>query len=100
MEVSFSPLAATGKPLSRCGKCHRFMKYIQVSSHCVWILNFTCWGAVIRSPLAIIQGGFKCRCQESPSWGGGEGVKPDAVFLCSTNQRVVTAGFPASFEPC
>lgn len=31
MEVSFSPLAATGKPLSRCGKCHRFMKYIQVS---------------------------------------------------------------------
>lgn len=30
MEVSFSPLAATGKPLSRCGKCHRFMKYIQV----------------------------------------------------------------------
>ncbi|KAB0398027.1 hypothetical protein E2I00_005584 [Balaenoptera physalus] len=29
MEVSFSPLAATGKPLSRCGKCHRFMKYIQ-----------------------------------------------------------------------
>lgn len=31
MEVSFSPIAATGKPLSRCGKCHRFMKYIQVS---------------------------------------------------------------------
>ncbi|MGH0185326.1 UNVERIFIED_CONTAM: hypothetical protein FKN15_029407 [Acipenser sinensis] len=30
MEVSFSPIAATGKPLSRCGKCHRFMKYIQV----------------------------------------------------------------------
>lgn len=36
MEVSFSPIAATGKPLSRCGKCHRFMKYIQVckDSHC------------------------------------------------------------------
>uniref|UniRef100_G1QHD0 DNA topoisomerase n=1 Tax=Nomascus leucogenys TaxID=61853 RepID=G1QHD0_NOMLE len=32
MEVSFSPLAATGKPLSRCGKCHRFMKYIQVGA--------------------------------------------------------------------
>lgn len=31
MEVSFSPIAASGKPLSRCGKCHRFMKYIQVS---------------------------------------------------------------------
>lgn len=30
MEVSFSPIAATGKPLSRCGKCHRYMKYIQV----------------------------------------------------------------------
>ncbi|XP_047005827.1 DNA topoisomerase 3-beta-1 isoform X2 [Ictalurus punctatus] len=23
MEVSFSPIAATGKPFSRCGKCHR-----------------------------------------------------------------------------
>uniref|UniRef100_A0A3Q0REG7 DNA topoisomerase n=1 Tax=Amphilophus citrinellus TaxID=61819 RepID=A0A3Q0REG7_AMPCI len=40
MEVSFSPIAATGKPLSRCGKCHRFMKYIQAKpsrlhcSHC------------------------------------------------------------------
>lgn len=32
MEVSFSPIADTGKPLSRCGKCHRFMKYIQVGS--------------------------------------------------------------------
>uniref|UniRef100_A0A8B9K1F2 DNA topoisomerase n=1 Tax=Astyanax mexicanus TaxID=7994 RepID=A0A8B9K1F2_ASTMX len=40
MEVSFSPIAATGKPHSRCGKCHRFMKYIQAKpsrlhcSHC------------------------------------------------------------------
>uniref|UniRef100_A0A8C5ADQ4 DNA topoisomerase n=1 Tax=Gadus morhua TaxID=8049 RepID=A0A8C5ADQ4_GADMO len=40
MEVSFSPLADSGKPLSRCGKCHRFMKYIQAKpsrlhcSHC------------------------------------------------------------------
>ncbi|XP_048467523.1 DNA topoisomerase 3-beta-1 isoform X3 [Rhincodon typus] len=40
MEVSFSPIAETGKPLSRCGRCHRFMKYIQAKpsrmhcSHC------------------------------------------------------------------
>uniref|UniRef100_A0A673WG20 DNA topoisomerase n=1 Tax=Salmo trutta TaxID=8032 RepID=A0A673WG20_SALTR len=37
MEVTFSPIAATGKPLSRCGKCHRFMKYIQAKPsrlHC------------------------------------------------------------------
>uniref|UniRef100_A0A6Q2XS23 DNA topoisomerase n=1 Tax=Esox lucius TaxID=8010 RepID=A0A6Q2XS23_ESOLU len=37
MEASFSPIAATGKPLSRCGKCHRFMKYIQAKPsrlHC------------------------------------------------------------------
>lgn len=34
MEVSFSPIAETGKPLSRCGKCHRFMKYIQVRQPC------------------------------------------------------------------
>uniref|UniRef100_A0AAQ4RS33 DNA topoisomerase n=1 Tax=Gasterosteus aculeatus aculeatus TaxID=481459 RepID=A0AAQ4RS33_GASAC len=40
MEVSFSPIAASGKPLSRCGKCRRFMKYIQAKpsrlhcSHC------------------------------------------------------------------
>lgn len=25
-EASFSPLAQTGKPLSKCGKCKRFMK--------------------------------------------------------------------------
>uniref|UniRef100_A0A4W4F4F1 DNA topoisomerase n=1 Tax=Electrophorus electricus TaxID=8005 RepID=A0A4W4F4F1_ELEEL len=40
MEVSFSPIAATGKHHSRCGKCHRFLKYIQAKpsrlhcSHC------------------------------------------------------------------
>ncbi|XP_013107486.1 DNA topoisomerase 3-beta [Stomoxys calcitrans] len=28
-EVSFSPLAESGKSLSRCGKCRRYMKYIQ-----------------------------------------------------------------------
>lgn len=28
-EVSFSPLAESGKAHSRCGKCHRYMKYIQ-----------------------------------------------------------------------
>lgn len=25
-EATFSPLAQTGKPLSKCGKCSRFMK--------------------------------------------------------------------------
>lgn len=29
-EASFSPLAATGKPLSKCGKCKRYMRYIQL----------------------------------------------------------------------
>lgn len=36
-EVSFSPLAATGKAMSRCGKCRRYMKYIQAKPsrlHC------------------------------------------------------------------
>ncbi|KAG8034089.1 hypothetical protein G9C98_008570 [Cotesia typhae] len=36
-EVSFSPLSATGKALSRCGKCRRYMKYIQTKPtrlHC------------------------------------------------------------------
>lgn len=27
-EASFSPLAATGKPLSKCGKCRRYLKFI------------------------------------------------------------------------
>ena len=27
-EVSFSALAASGRPFTRCGKCRRFMKYI------------------------------------------------------------------------
>eukprot|EP01135_Chromosphaera_perkinsii_P011275 Nk52_evm56s2367 gene=Nk52_evmTU56s2367 len=36
-EVSFSPLAATGKPLSKCGKCRRYMKYVSMKParlHC------------------------------------------------------------------
>ena len=27
-EASFSPLAATGRALSKCGKCKRYMRYI------------------------------------------------------------------------
>lgn len=30
-EVSFSSLKTSGKALSRCGKCRRYMRYIQVS---------------------------------------------------------------------
>ncbi|CAG0884439.1 unnamed protein product, partial [Darwinula stevensoni] len=36
-EVSFSPLADSGKPLSRCGKCRRYMKYVSTKPcrlHC------------------------------------------------------------------
>ncbi|KAI8379543.1 DNA topoisomerase [Radiomyces spectabilis] len=36
-EATFSPLAATGKPLSKCGKCRRYMKYIALKPnrlHC------------------------------------------------------------------
>ncbi|XP_023029815.2 DNA topoisomerase 3-beta [Leptinotarsa decemlineata] len=36
-EVSFSPLSATGRAHSRCGKCRRYMKYIQAKParlHC------------------------------------------------------------------
>ncbi|XP_046748584.1 DNA topoisomerase 3-beta-1 [Diprion similis] len=36
-EVSFSPLSASGKSHSRCGKCRRYMKYIQTKPsrmHC------------------------------------------------------------------
>ncbi|KAI8330027.1 DNA topoisomerase [Blakeslea trispora] len=36
-EATFSPLAATGKPLSKCGKCKRYMKYIALKPnrlHC------------------------------------------------------------------
>ncbi|XP_050303621.1 DNA topoisomerase 3-beta-1 [Anthonomus grandis grandis] len=36
-EVSFSPLSASGKAHSRCGKCRRYMKYIQAKParlHC------------------------------------------------------------------
>lgn len=32
-EVTFSPLASSGKPLSRCGKCKRFMKYVDAKPH-------------------------------------------------------------------
>lgn len=36
-EVSFDPLAATGRPLAKCGHCRRYMKYVQASPqrlHC------------------------------------------------------------------
>ena len=36
-EATFSPLAATGKPLSKCGKCSRYMKYVKLKPqrlHC------------------------------------------------------------------
>ncbi|KAG0178163.1 DNA topoisomerase 3-beta-1 [Apophysomyces sp. BC1021] len=36
-EATFEPLAATGKPLSKCGKCKRYMKYIALKPnrlHC------------------------------------------------------------------
>ncbi|CEG78805.1 Putative DNA topoisomerase [Rhizopus microsporus] len=36
-EATFSPLAATGRPLSKCGKCKRYMKYIALKPnrlHC------------------------------------------------------------------
>lgn len=32
-EGQFSPLAESGKAFSRCGKCRRYMKYIEVSSN-------------------------------------------------------------------
>ncbi|XP_041957877.1 DNA topoisomerase 3-beta-1 isoform X2 [Alosa sapidissima] len=62
MEVSFSPIAASGKPLSRCGKCHRFMKYIQAKpsrlhcSHCDDTYSLPQMGAIklykeLRCPL-------------------------------------------------
>lgn len=38
-EVSFSPLAETGKAHSRCGKCRRYMKYIQVIEIFILILT-------------------------------------------------------------
>ncbi|KAM8865661.1 DNA topoisomerase 3-beta-1 isoform 2-T2 [Synchiropus picturatus] len=62
MEVSFSPIAESGKPLSRCGKCHRFMKYIQAKpsrlhcSHCDDTYSLPSNGAIklfkeLRCPL-------------------------------------------------
>ncbi|ROT81135.1 putative DNA topoisomerase 3-beta-1 [Penaeus vannamei] len=37
-EVSFSPLSASGRPLSRCGKCRRYIKLVEtkpIRLHCV-----------------------------------------------------------------
>ncbi|MCL4135961.1 UNVERIFIED_CONTAM: hypothetical protein GTU68_032198 [Idotea baltica] len=37
-EVSFSPLSAAGRPLSRCGKCRRYLKLVEtkpVRLHCI-----------------------------------------------------------------
>lgn len=63
MEVSFSPIAATGKPLSRCGKCHRFMKYIQVSKpHAYYVrTTWNCAGTqrTFHSHIVIL-----CHCSK------------------------------------
>lgn len=32
-ECSFTKLSETGKPMSRCGKCRRFMKYIDAKPY-------------------------------------------------------------------
>jgi DNA topoisomerase-3 len=61
-EVQFSPLASTGKPLSKCGKCSRYMKYIPMRparlycSSCEEVYNVPQNGAVklykeLRCPL-------------------------------------------------
>lgn len=61
-EAQFSPLSATGKPLSKCGKCARYMKYIPMRparlycSSCEEVYNVPQNGAVklykeLRCPL-------------------------------------------------
>jgi len=37
-EAAFSPLASSGKPFSKCGKCKRYLKYINLKPqrlHCI-----------------------------------------------------------------
>ncbi|KAF6715652.1 DNA topoisomerase 3-beta-1 [Oryzias melastigma] len=95
MEVSFSPIAATGKPLSRCGKCHRFMKYIQAKpsrlhcSHCDETYNVPQNGAIkLNPPFRDMKKGMGCNecthpsCQHSLSaLGIGQCVECDSGVL-------------------
>ena len=38
-EVSFTKLSESGKPLSRCGKCRRYMKYITAKPYRLYCLQ-------------------------------------------------------------
>lgn len=61
-EASFSPLADSGKPLSKCGRCQRYMKYIAARpsrlycAHCEEVYNVpqVCFG--LSSTCAGIKG--------------------------------------------
>ncbi len=69
-EASFSPLSATGKPLSKCGKCLRYMKYI--SARPVRLYCNTCEevGGAARGRRAPL--GRRCCCcaLRSVPWQG------------------------------
>lgn len=50
-EVNFSSLKASGKALSRCGKCRRYMRYIQVGLSALTFFFMKTFGIIIQSDL-------------------------------------------------
>lgn len=76
-ESAFSPLAATGKPLTKCGKCRRYMKYVRLRPqrlHCA-----SCdetYSLPQNGTIKQYKVGYGCCCLEPQRalycpWGGG-----------------------------
>lgn len=81
-EVSFSPLATSGKAHSRCGKCRRYMKYIQAKpsrlhcSHCDETFNLPQNGNV------RIYKELKCPLDDFELLSWSTGVRGKSFPLC------------------
>ncbi|KAB7499440.1 DNA topoisomerase 3-beta-1 [Armadillidium nasatum] len=81
-EVSFSPLSAAGRPLSRCGKCRRYLKLVEtkpIRLHCV-----NCDDTYSVPPNGMIREFMENKCPlddfQLLTWSGGS--KGKSYIFC------------------
>lgn len=81
-EVSFTPLAASGKAYSRCGKCRRYMKYIQTKPARLYCTQCDETYSLPRGGLVRVYKELKCPLDdfELIAWSGG--AKAKSYSLC------------------
>lgn len=81
-EVSFTPLAASGKAYARCGKCRRYMKYIQTKPARLYCNTCDETYSLPRGGLVRVYKELKCPLDdfELIAWSGG--AKAKSYSLC------------------